>query len=135
MRRLLNALDQRSQSYLRNWLAELWTGDPGRQFQLLLVISVVIHLVTIYLGPLVILTQLGLAGLGLTLLIFVAQAISPRWRGLWVGLFWLFWQAHATIGVLHLGGIWSIHIGYFFVCSVTILSSLGWRWSLSLIHI
>ena len=116
---------------LREWTRQLLLAQPDRQFELVLVLSFGILSVTLLCAPIDLLRQVSLVSLVVTTLIAIGYVYAPHKKIVWITVFWALWQMQATVGTYLQGGIWSPYLGYYFICSMSILITVGWRWSLT----
>lgn len=121
------SVQPRWKARLHQWLDELLSAQPDRQLEFILGMTWMILAVTAALAPIPELQVVSLAGMAVTLGITAGHLSAPHKRVLWVWLLWIMWQVQATVGSYLQGGIWSPHVGYYFICSMSILVSIGWR--------
>lgn len=109
------------------WRYELLLARADRQFELAMGLSLIILVTTAALAPIYVLQESSLISFVLIALIFVGHLRAPHWRAWWIFLLWAVWQGQASVGTYVQGGIWSPYVGYYFICSTSILISVGSR--------
>ena len=113
------------------WKRALLFAHPDRQFELVLGMSLSILAVTMWLAPIDALKQTSFVSFIVTVLVVIGYLRWPQKKGIWIGAFWGLWQVQATVGAYLQGGIWSTYVGYYFICSMSILITVGWRWAMA----
>ncbi len=127
----LKSIPTRTKNWLCEWTRQLLLAHPDRQFELVLLMSLAILGVTLLCAPILLLKQVSLASFIASVFIAVGYFFAPRKKVLWIVVFWALWQMQATVGAYLQGGIWSPYVGYYFICSMSILITMGWRWALT----